>query len=71
MIVFSKAKDNLYACLASAYLRLSSIFVIIWLADLLYLPRLFVYYCQMGFESSAAQRLKNSPTQGVHYEHCF
>ncbi|MYA21448.1 MAG: hypothetical protein F4Z30_01070 [Gemmatimonadetes bacterium] len=26
-------------------------FVITWLADLLYLPRLFVYYCQMGFES--------------------
>jgi len=47
---FSKAKD--FVCLlASAYLRLSSIFVITWLADLLYLPRLFVYYCQMGFES--------------------
>ena len=27
------------------------IFVIPWLADLLYLPRLFVYYCQVGFES--------------------
>ena len=34
------------------------IFVITWMAGLLYLPRLFVYHCQVGFESEAAQKFE-------------